>query len=77
MVEETFNYKREITHTQYRHGNKKVKRGGLRGRLFNVISDNKFILNKELKATDHYWHANGGGIFFIFIYSWNSNYAET
>ncbi len=47
MVEETFNYKRKITHTQYRHGNKKVKRGGLRGRLFNVITDNKEQWNKK------------------------------
>ncbi len=58
MVEETFNYKREITHTQYRHGDKKVKRGRLGGILFNVITDNKFVLNKNLKEKNYYWHAN-------------------
>ncbi len=75
MVEETFNYKREITHTQYRHGDKKVKRGRLGGILFNVITDNKFVLNKNLKEKNYYWHANDkfwsmpeGGGFFLFLF---------
>ncbi len=58
MEEEVFDYKRKVTHTQYRHGNKKVKKGGLKGRLFAIISNNKFVLDKELQSKDYFWYAN-------------------
>ncbi len=58
MVKEPFNYKRTITHTQYRHGDKEVKKGGLKGRLHTIISKDRFVLNEELKEKDYCIHAD-------------------
>ncbi len=43
-------YKRKVTHTQYRHGDKKVKKGGLSRMLHLEITENKIELWKEAIA---------------------------
>lgn len=79
MVNTPFNYKREITHTEYRHGSKKVKKGGLKGRLHTVITDDKHrwdteTLSDELPCNDKFLVAPtspkvvpvwGGGAFLL------------
>ncbi len=40
-------YKRKVTHTQYRHGDKKVKKGGWSRMLQMRISENTYQLSQE------------------------------
>ncbi len=58
MVEKTFDYKRKVTHTEYKHGDKKVKKGGLKGRLHTVITHNKKVVNKNRISPENFPYAN-------------------
>ncbi len=53
-------YKREVTHTEYPHGNKKVKKGGLSSVLQLHISENAHKLTVErVKGRKNISEANG------------------
>ncbi|RLJ98625.1 hypothetical protein [Tenacibaculum discolor] len=58
-MQEEFIYQRKITHTQYKHGDRKVKKGGLKGRLHTVITDNAIKLtNKRLESKKTFLYAS-------------------
>ncbi|WP_417786017.1 hypothetical protein [Tenacibaculum sp.] len=59
-MQEEFIYQRKITHTQYRHGDKKVKNGGLKGRLHPIITDKKnvFLRISDVGEKEAYYFAN-------------------
>ena len=46
-TETPFNYKRAITHTQYKHGDKKIKKTSLSRILPKRITDNKHVVKKH------------------------------
>ncbi len=47
MVDATFNYKRPITHTQYKHGDKETKKGGFSRMLTMRITDDMHVMKKS------------------------------
>ncbi len=52
-------YKRKVTHTQYRHGDKNVKKGGWSRMLQMRISDNSSVLTKQdVLSRDNISYAN-------------------
>ncbi len=52
-------YKRKITHTEYRHGDKKTKKGGWSRMLHHHITDNKVSLSQEwLDSKGNFLQAN-------------------
>ena len=78
-------YKREVTHTQYRHGDKKTKKGGWSRILHHHITDKFLDITKEdlekktvfLKANDHFVEVvttpkilpYWGGVLFSYVFS--------
>ena len=52
-------YKRPVTHTSYRHGDKKTKKGGWSRIMHHHITDNYLdITNKDLEKKDLFLQAN-------------------
>ncbi len=47
MVKERHPYKRDVTHTEYKHKDKKVKKGGWSRMLHQHITENKHSMKKE------------------------------
>ena len=50
----TFDYKRTITHTSYKHGDKKVKKGGFSRVLPHKITHDKHKISKDLDPNEKY-----------------------
>ncbi|REH46501.1 hypothetical protein C7448_10761 [Tenacibaculum gallaicum] len=58
MVEKTFDYKRKVTHTEYKHGDKKVKKGGFSRMLSMQITHNKEVVSKNHVNSENFPYAN-------------------